>query len=269
VCGAAQIEYLRLYTQYCSNQTQAGTRLKELKDAKPELHQLLEEMRDLPDINRLDLESFLIKPMQRLTRYPLFFQQLLKHTPETHPDYANLRKCLDGLHEVVTTINNQKQRNDNLNKLLLLQRQFLDTKEQPVRPPPNPQTPPTLRLLRLRPSPTAHARAHVQALKLVEATRKFIREGVFVKVTYGSASIKNCTVILFNDIIVLAVKKGKDPAAVYTPKSPKIPLAGLLVWDEKSGTLIYLFIYLYTCHLALLCLVVVVVCVMCVLLLCG
>lgn len=197
------IEYLRLYTQYCSNQTQAGTRLKELKEAKPELHQLLEEMRDLPDINRLDLESFLIKPMQRLTRYPLFFQQLLKHTPETHPDYANLRKCLDGLHEVVTTINNQKQRNDNLNKLLLLQRQFLDTKEQP-------------------------------ALKLVEATRKFIREGVFVKVTYGSASIKNCTVILFNDIIVLAVKKGKDPAAVYTPKSPKIPLAGLLVWDEKS-----------------------------------
>jgi hypothetical protein len=61
-----QIEYLRLYTQYCSNQAQAGTRLKELKDAKPELHQLLEEMRELPDINRLDLESFLIKPMQVL-----------------------------------------------------------------------------------------------------------------------------------------------------------------------------------------------------------
>jgi hypothetical protein len=72
-------------------------------------------------------------------------------------------------------------------------------------------------------------------LKLVEATRKFIKEGVFVKAIYGSTSIKNCTVILFNDIIVLAVKKGKDPTAVYTPKSPKIPLAGLLVWDEKSG----------------------------------
>jgi len=81
---------------------------------------------------RLDLESFLIKPMQRLTRYPLFFQQLIKHTPETHPDYVNLHKCLDGLHKVVSIIDNQKQRNDNINKLLLLHRQFIETKEYPV-----------------------------------------------------------------------------------------------------------------------------------------
>jgi hypothetical protein len=199
------IEYLRVYTQYCTNQTQASTRLKQLKATKPELNQLLEEMRELPEIKRLDLESFLIKPMQRLTRYPLFFQQLIKHTPETHPDYVNLHKCLDGLHKVVSIIDNQKQRNDNINKLLLLHRQFIETKEYPD-------------------------------LKLVEPTRKFIREGLFIKVIQGSTVIKYCTVILFNDILLLAVKKWKGDSPVYAPKSPKIPLAtlGFLVWDEKS-----------------------------------
>lgn len=72
----------------------------------------------------------------------------------------------------------------------------------------------------------------------MEPTRKFIREGLFIKVIQGSTVIKYCTVILFNDILLLAVKKWKGDSPVYAPKSPKIPLAtlGFLVWDEKSGT---------------------------------
>jgi len=71
-------------------------------------------------------------------------------------------------------------------------------------------------------------------LRFVESTRKFLKETTFKKVTKGNTPIKNCTVILFNDMILLALKKGKDADTRYKPKSDKIPIDGVLVWDEKQ-----------------------------------
>jgi RhoGEF domain len=38
----------------------------------------------------LFINSFLIKPIQRLCKYPLLLRELIEHTPETHPDYQVL-----------------------------------------------------------------------------------------------------------------------------------------------------------------------------------
>lgn len=35
----------------------------------------------------LDIESYLIKPVQRLPKYVLLYKDLLKHTDKNHPDY--------------------------------------------------------------------------------------------------------------------------------------------------------------------------------------
>ncbi len=43
-----------------------------------------------PEARRLDIESFLIKPLQRLCRYPLLLKELLKQTDETHPDHKHI-----------------------------------------------------------------------------------------------------------------------------------------------------------------------------------
>jgi hypothetical protein len=93
-----------------------------------------------------------------------------------------------------------------------------------------------------------------QGLKLVEATRKFLREGTFPRVVLGTTIIKvstrhdthgtptahamrvvccnrqNCTVLLFNDIVVLAVKKKNK----YQAKSGKITLRGSYVWEDRA-----------------------------------
>lgn len=44
----------------------------------------------------LNLEAFLVKPVQRLPKYVLLFKDLLKHTETCHPDYNNLKKALAG-----------------------------------------------------------------------------------------------------------------------------------------------------------------------------
>jgi len=134
--------------------------------------------------------------MQRLTKYPLLIQALLKHTPATHPDYENLFRCYEGVQKVVLIVNEHKRRDESLAKLMQLQQQFIEP-----------------------------------GLKLVEATRKFILEGTFPRVIVGTTTtIKNCTVFLFNDILVLAVKKKNK----YLAKSEKIPLRGSYVWQDHS-----------------------------------
>jgi hypothetical protein len=35
----------------------------------------------------MDIEDFLVKPIQRLPKYVLLFKDLLKNTDEDHPDY--------------------------------------------------------------------------------------------------------------------------------------------------------------------------------------
>ena len=38
----------------------------------------------------MDLGSFIIKPIQRICKYPLLLQSIVDHTPKDHFDYENL-----------------------------------------------------------------------------------------------------------------------------------------------------------------------------------
>ena len=55
----------------------------------------------------LDLESYLVKPIQRLPKYVLLIKDLFKHTDQDHPDYTSLGKAYD-TYDNVTEENNQK-----------------------------------------------------------------------------------------------------------------------------------------------------------------
>jgi hypothetical protein len=52
-----------------------------------------------------DLDSLLIKPMQRVTRYPLFISELLRHTPPDHPDRTELLEAKELLNTLLFQIN--------------------------------------------------------------------------------------------------------------------------------------------------------------------
>lgn len=42
----------------------------------------------------LDLDSYLLKPFQRLTKYPLLLKEILAGTPNTHPDHGSVKDAL-------------------------------------------------------------------------------------------------------------------------------------------------------------------------------
>lgn len=54
---------------------------------------------------KLGLDQLLIKPVQKIPRYELLIQRLLKHTDASHPDKDLLTAALKEVHELVVKIN--------------------------------------------------------------------------------------------------------------------------------------------------------------------
>eukprot|EP01102_Stenamoeba_stenopodia_P012907 TRINITY_DN4117_c0_g1_i1.p1 TRINITY_DN4117_c0_g1~~TRINITY_DN4117_c0_g1_i1.p1 ORF type:complete len:830 (+),score=183.45 TRINITY_DN4117_c0_g1_i1:181-2670(+) len=122
-----EIPFMRdAYIEYCSRQSEALDVLRHIRK-KSIVASFLEKLRTNPVCHSLDIESFLIKPMQRICRYPLLMKELLKHTPQKHDDYKNIEDSIVLVEEVAKEINETKRiYEDNLNKLLALQSQIID-----------------------------------------------------------------------------------------------------------------------------------------------
>lgn len=56
-----------------------------------------------------DLDSLLIKPMQRITKYPNLIMTLLQHSPQDHPDREPLATAKDSLETAIIDINKTKK----------------------------------------------------------------------------------------------------------------------------------------------------------------
>jgi len=97
-------EYLKMYLLYCSNYAYALTKLEDLKSSKSFSKFLITQFQR-PESRCLHLDSFLIKPVQRICKYPLLLKELIKYTDESNKDYNNLKNGYAKLQTVVTVVN--------------------------------------------------------------------------------------------------------------------------------------------------------------------
>ncbi|KAI9029081.1 hypothetical protein CLU79DRAFT_832454 [Phycomyces nitens] len=65
-----------------------------------------------------DLGSLLIKPVQRVLKYPLLLKELIILTPPNHPEYEDLVIATKGIQEVADHINEIKRRKDIVEKIV-------------------------------------------------------------------------------------------------------------------------------------------------------
>ncbi|XP_036025785.1 dynamin-binding protein isoform X2 [Onychomys torridus] len=107
------------YRVYCQNHDEAISLLEIYeKDEKIQKH-LQDSLADLKSLysewgctNYINLGSFLIKPVQRIMRYPLLLMELLNSTPESHPDKVPLTSAVLAVKEINVNINEYKRRKD-------------------------------------------------------------------------------------------------------------------------------------------------------------
>lgn len=56
--------------------------------------------------------SLMIKPVQRVMKYPLLLSELLNSTPVSHPDHKALQDALSAMKNINVNINELKRRKD-------------------------------------------------------------------------------------------------------------------------------------------------------------
>ncbi|XP_040922750.1 dynamin-binding protein isoform X2 [Toxotes jaculatrix] len=112
-------ELEEVYKIYCQNHDDAISLLESYeKDENIQQHVLecLERLRAIyrewGKTNYINLGSFLIKPVQRVMRYPLLLMELLGATPESHHDRPQLTQALQAVKEINVNINEYKRRKD-------------------------------------------------------------------------------------------------------------------------------------------------------------
>lgn len=109
-------DFLKLYTTYINNYTSALQTISFCKQSSV-FTALLEKCESSPRCEALNLPSLLIMPVQRIPRYILLLTELLKHTPNIHPDYERLTKSLDKVKVVAIDINEAHREAESLMRL--------------------------------------------------------------------------------------------------------------------------------------------------------
>ena len=104
-------ELEKVYAEYLRNHDSANQKLASLQKNDKVKIWLKECQLYASDLTTAwDLDSLLVKPVQRILKYPLLLQSLLLHTPVNHPDFLALDNAAREIVGVSTRINEAKKR---------------------------------------------------------------------------------------------------------------------------------------------------------------
>ncbi|HLD78895.1 MAG TPA: rho guanine nucleotide exchange factor, partial [archaeon] len=165
--------YFKMYTVYCSNQPTALAAIDAAKARNAAFDSFLQDCLQVPLCRGLTLFSYLIKPVQRICKYPLLLNEILRHTPADSPDVESLRAALAKIQEVVDYVNEHKRVQEGQGKILEVQRGIEGG----------------------------------EALDLVIPTRRFLRE-VEVSAVRGGKPVASL-LMLFNDSVLVLRPRSK------------------------------------------------------------
>uniref|UniRef100_A0A663MSY2 Rho guanine nucleotide exchange factor 38 n=1 Tax=Athene cunicularia TaxID=194338 RepID=A0A663MSY2_ATHCN len=101
------------YKIYCYRHDDAHTMLESYEkdeELKQHLRHCVQSLKGKP--NLMDMGSLMIKPVQRVMKYPLLLCELLNSTPASHPDHKVLQDALFAMKNINVNINELKRRKD-------------------------------------------------------------------------------------------------------------------------------------------------------------
>ncbi|PIK60640.1 hypothetical protein BSL78_02415 [Apostichopus japonicus] len=124
-CFLRNREQFLLYSKYCNNYPSALSELKGLYK-KPRISQFLEECRIQQDMIKITLDGFLLTPVQKICKYPLQLNELLKYTKPVHADHRRLKDAFQMMRETALDINEKKRQVENVQKMADWQRTIAD-----------------------------------------------------------------------------------------------------------------------------------------------
>ena len=119
----------QVYSTYLKNHDAANQRLSALRNTPTVKCWLDECHNNASDITSAwDLDSLLVKPTQRVAKYPMLLQQLLETTPQDHPDREAIKTAANESISMLTRINEAKKRADLVDQIVNRKRKESDVR---------------------------------------------------------------------------------------------------------------------------------------------
>eukprot|EP00824_Muranothrix_gubernata_P019025 TRINITY_DN38545_c0_g1_i1.p1 TRINITY_DN38545_c0_g1~~TRINITY_DN38545_c0_g1_i1.p1 ORF type:complete len:557 (-),score=134.50 TRINITY_DN38545_c0_g1_i1:67-1710(-) len=159
--------FLKTYTDYVNNYNRALTTLTQAKKRRDFATFL--KQKEARHCGGLDLVSYLITPVQRIPRYRLLLEDLVKNTPPEHGDFVNIVDSLEAIKQIADFVNERKREAENLMKVVEVKTNLIGYDKN-----------------------------------LVEPHRHYVREGIVTHVK--RLNIKERYLFLFNDILIVSIR---------------------------------------------------------------
>ncbi|XP_037612546.1 guanine nucleotide exchange factor VAV3 isoform X3 [Sebastes umbrosus] len=109
-------ERLLIYGKYCSHVETAIASLDDICKDREDVRMKLEECSKRANYGKFTLRDLLVVPMQRVLKYHLLLQELVKHTLDS-TDKTNLRTALDAMKDLAQYVNEVKRDNETLREI--------------------------------------------------------------------------------------------------------------------------------------------------------
>ncbi|XP_067423215.1 rho guanine nucleotide exchange factor 16 [Emydura macquarii macquarii] len=177
------------YVIYCSNEVYQQRTLQKLLTMNAMFKETLKQIERKPECGGLPMSSFLILPMQRVTRLPLLMDTICQKTNVYSTAYEAATQALKAISKLVKKCNEGAHTMERTEQMYTLQKQ--------------------LEFGKIKPFPLISASRWL--LKRGELSLPIAEEAGIFRKAFGRA---NCYLFLFNDVLIVTKKKSDESYAV-------------------------------------------------------
>ncbi|XP_062850511.1 rho guanine nucleotide exchange factor 11 isoform X3 [Trichomycterus rosablanca] len=206
---AAGAEFQEQVSHLCSQQSQALELIKSKQRKDPRFAHLIQECEASPHCRRLQLKDLLVSEMQRLTKYPLLLDNIIKYTEGGSPDLQPLLRAQTCCRGILQTVNEVVRETEHRQRLSQYQRRL------------------DLSALERQANPIA-----AQFKNLDLTTKRMIHEG---PLTWKAGKDKTIEIqaLLLSDLLVL-LQRGPDDRWILRCPSRSLGVVGGGNTDQKT-----------------------------------
>ncbi|NXM02648.1 ARHGQ factor, partial [Tyrannus savana] len=171
------------YVKYCTNEVYQQRTLQRLLATNPAFKEVLSRIESHEDCRNLPMISFLILPMQRVTRLPLLMDTICQKTPKDSAKYENCKQALKEVSKLVRLCNEGARKMERTEMMYTINSQLE---------------------FKIKPFPLVSSSRWL--VKRGELTAYVEDTGLFSKRT----SKQQVYFFLFNDVLIITKKKSEE-----------------------------------------------------------
>ncbi|KAG0034410.1 hypothetical protein BGZ81_004891 [Podila clonocystis] len=126
--------FLKMYSNYVKTYTSALTHINDCMNRSDRFTEFVKVTSRKPECKNLDFQSYLMLPVQRIPRYRMLLEGLLRHTPEDHPDHRKLQTAFQSMEQTANFVNETIRQHEMFGEMVNLQSKITGLNERLIVP---------------------------------------------------------------------------------------------------------------------------------------